>query len=75
MRLKKGILSRKEREIRISDIREVGVKQSVLQRIFSLGSISFSSASTGGIEVVFEGVKNPMGIKKQVNEIRDYIGE
>ena len=71
VRLRIGILSRNEKEIRIDDIREIGIKQGILQRIFRLGNISFSSASTSGVEVVFEGVRNPMSIKEQVNKIRN----
>jgi len=75
VRSKTGIFSIKEKEIRISNIREVVVKQSIFQRIFGIGSVFFSSAGKGGIKVVFEGVENPMAIKKQVNEIRGYIDE
>ena len=71
VRLRMGILSINEKEIRINDIREIGIKQGISQRIFRLGNISFSSASTSRVEVVFEGVRNPMGIKKQVNKIRN----
>lgn len=70
IRLKKGILSRHEKEIRIGDIRETGVRQGIIQRIFGIGHVSFSSASTSRIEIVFEGVKNPVGVKEQIRRFR-----
>ncbi|MBA7644978.1 hypothetical protein ES703_52729 [subsurface metagenome] len=65
-----GIVSRHENEIRISDIREIGVRQGGLQRIFGIGSILFASAATGGIEVRFEGVRDPASLKNKVTDLR-----
>ncbi len=68
-----GIGGRSEKEIRISDIRQVEVRQSVGQRIFGLGNVLFASAATGGVEVIFEGVRNPTGVKNKVNDLRDAL--
>ena len=68
-----GIGGRSEKEIRISDIRQVEVRQSVGQRIFGLGNVLFASAATGGIEVTFEGVRDPTGVKTKVNDLRDAL--
>jgi membrane protein YdbS with pleckstrin-like domain len=68
-----GIGGRTEKEIRISDIRQVEVRQSVGQRIFGLGNVLFASAATGGIEVTFEGVRDPTGVKQKVNALRDAL--
>ena len=66
-----GIGARTEKEIRISDIRQVEVRQSVGQRIFGLGNVLFASAATSGIEITFEGVRNPTSVKQKVNGLRD----
>jgi len=68
-----GIGGRSEKEIRISDIREIEVRQSAGQRIFGLGNVLFASAATSGIEITFEGVKNPTGVKNKVNALRDAL--
>lgn len=65
-----GIVTRHENEIRIADVREVAVEQGALQRIFGIGSILFASAATGGIEVRFEGVRDPTGLRNRVNDLR-----
>jgi putative membrane protein len=70
VRFKNGLIARNENEIRIIDIREVGVKQSIWQRIFGIGSVYFASAGTAEVEVTFEGVKNPHEIRSYVNDIR-----
>jgi uncharacterized membrane protein YdbT with pleckstrin-like domain len=66
-----GLIARNENEIRIKDIREVGVSQSIGQRILGIGNVYFASAGTGGVEVTFEGIGNPHGVKDRVNEIRN----
>jgi uncharacterized membrane protein YdbT with pleckstrin-like domain len=70
VRFKHGLIARNENEIRITDIREVGVTQSLGQRIFGIGSVYFASAGTAEVEVTFEGVKNPHEIRNYVNDIR-----
>ncbi len=57
----------------MSDIREVGVRQSIGQRIFRIGDVYFASAGTSGVEVVLEGVKAPTKVRDRVNGLRDHI--
>ncbi len=70
VRSRNGLIARNESEIRITDIKEVGVSQSIWQRLLGLGGVYFASAGTGGVEVTFEGVYDPYEIKDCVNEIR-----
>lgn len=70
VRFKNGLIARNENEIRITDIREVGVTQSIGQRIFGIGSVFFASSATADIEITFEGVSNPHGIRSYVDDIR-----
>ena len=64
--VKEGIISRKTAEVLLRDIRAVVMKQSVLERIFGLGTVSVGSAGTAGLEVVFAGLRSPA-------ELRDLI--
>lgn len=73
IRCRIGIITREESEIRMNDIREVGVRQGVGQRIFGIGDVYFASAGTNGVEVIFEGVRAPTTIRDEVNELRDSI--
>ena len=73
IRCRIGIIAREESEIRMNDIREVGVRQGVGQRIFGIGDVYFASAGTSGVEVIFEGVRAPTTIRDEVNELRDSI--
>lgn len=61
-----GIVSRNTSTIRISDLRSVNVKQSVLQRMLGTGDIEFGSAGSAGIEVVFKGVLNPNDVRENI---------
>jgi len=71
VRSRNGLIARDESEIRIIDVREVGVFQSIGQRVLGIGNVSFASAGTGGVEVVFEGINKPHKIKDFVNKLRN----
>jgi uncharacterized membrane protein YdbT with pleckstrin-like domain len=70
VRSRNGLIARDESEIRITDIREVGVTQNIGQRIFGIGSVYFASAGTGDVEVTFDGVSDPHEVREYVNKIR-----
>lgn len=71
VRSRNGLIARDESEIRIIDVREVGVSQSIIQRILGIGNVSFASAGTAGVEVIFEGISKPHKIKDFVNKLRN----
>jgi membrane protein YdbS with pleckstrin-like domain len=64
-----GIIAREINSIRIADVRNINVKQSLLDRILFVGDIEFSSAASDNAEVIFKGVSNPMRIKRKVQEM------
>ncbi|MCK9230028.1 MAG: PH domain-containing protein [Syntrophales bacterium] len=68
---KAGIISRKIHEIGVRDIRNINVKQSILERLFGLGTIEIASAGTGGIEVSFAGINNPMRARDLIRREKD----
>lgn len=51
----------------------MGIKQDPFQRMFNIGNVFFASAATGDIEVIFKGVKDPVGIKSRVNGFRQAL--
>ena len=62
----KGILGRDVQSIRVQDLRNVNVRQSIFQRLFGVGDVEFSSAGGAGVEVTFYGVLDPLGVKDRV---------
>ena len=62
----RGIIGRDVQSIRVQDLRNVNVRQSIFQRLFGVGDVEFSSAGGTGIEVTFYGVTDPLGVKDRV---------
>jgi len=60
---RQGVIARKLQSIRIQDLRNINVQQSLMQRLLGIGNVEFSSAGGSGIEVVFFGVDDPMAVK------------
>lgn len=65
-----GVLARHVHSIRIEDLRNVNVSQSVVQRLLGVGDVEFSSAAGGDVEVVFFGVADPMGVKQLIQRLQ-----
>jgi len=70
-----GIISRTTNEVAIRDIRSINMNQSILERIFGLGSVQIGSAGTGGIEIRFIGIKNPAKVRDAIRKTKDELGE
>lgn len=66
-----GIISRNVHSIRIRDLRNINVRQSILQRILGIGDIEFSSAGGAGIEVTFFGVAEPLTLKEEILQLEE----
>ena len=60
---REGIVARKVKSIRVRDLRNINVNQTLLQRIMGVGDVEFSSAGGSGIEVTFLGVDDPLTVK------------
>ena len=70
-----GIISRNVHSIRIRDLRNINVRQSILQRILGIGDIEFSSAGGAGIEVTFVGIAAPLALKEEILQLEEMPGE
>lgn len=66
---RRGIIGRDVQSIRLRDLRNVNVRQSLFQRIFFVGDVEFSSSGGSGVEVVFHGVPSPMEVKTLVHSL------
>ncbi len=68
--LRRGILSKHINEVYHSDIRNVRISQSFLQRIFDVGTISIASAGSGDAEIVVSGMRSPGQVKAILDQGR-----
>ena len=62
----RGIIGRDVQSIRVQDLRNVNVRQTIWQRLLGVGDVEFSSAGGAGVEVTFYGVTDPLGVKDRV---------
>ncbi|MDO8705463.1 MAG: PH domain-containing protein [Sulfuricaulis sp.] len=67
---REGLIARKVKSIRVQDLRNINVNQSLWQRIVGVGDVEFSSAGGSGIEVVFCGVDKPLQVKQLVQRVQ-----
>ena len=65
-----GIVGRHIRSVRLGDLRNINLRQSILERMLGIGSLEFSSAGGSGIEVSWMGVKDPAAIKRRIEAMR-----
>ena len=68
---KAGIISRKIQEVGVRDIRNINLKQGIVERLLGLGTVDIASAGTGGIEVSFLGIKDPMRARDLIRREKD----
>ena len=68
--LRRGILSKHINEVYHSDIRNVQIFQTFLQRIFGVGTISIASAGSGEAEIVVAGIRDPGDVKSILDQGR-----
>ena len=64
-----GLIAREIRSIRVEDVRNINVKQSIVQRVLGIGDVEFSSAASTGTEVVFYGIGNPTRVKSEIQNM------
>ena len=69
---REGLIARNVKSIRIQDLRNINVNQSLIQRIMGVGDVEFSSAGGSGIEVVFRGVDKPLEVKAMAQRLQGH---
>lgn len=66
-----GIIARNQQSVRINDLRSIELDQSVFQRIFGVGDLSFYSAGSDTAEVRFVGITQPAAWRDKINDAMD----
>lgn len=68
--LRRGFLSKSQKEVRYCDIRSLALKQSFGQRIFRVGDIAIDCAAGDGVEIFISGIDNPQKVIDFINARR-----
>jgi uncharacterized membrane protein YdbT with pleckstrin-like domain len=64
-----GLISNNTSEIELQHIRGMNVRQNILERLLGIGTVLIISSADDTIEVVFEGISNPVRIKDMIRSI------
>lgn len=68
--LRKGILSKHTNDVFHSNVRNIQVRQSFMQRLFNVGWIGISSAGQAGLEIEVNGMPDPGKVKEIIDDHR-----
>jgi membrane protein YdbS with pleckstrin-like domain len=60
-----GLVARTLRSVRVGDLRNIYVRQTLGQRLFGVGDVDFCGADNA-VELTFYGVPDPMGLRNQI---------
>ena len=50
------------------------MKQSIIDRMFDIGTIEIGSAGTASVEVSFHGIPNPEQLRDTIRQLKDQVG-
>lgn len=68
--VRRGIIARDTSEVRVQDIRLLGVEQGIVQRIFGLGDIEIATAGHSEIEIHMRGIRHPEAVKEEIRKLQ-----
>lgn len=68
--VRKGIIARDTTEIRVHDIRLLGVEQGIIQRIFGLGDVEIATAGHSEVEIHMRGIRDPESVKEEIRKLQ-----
>ena len=63
-----GFFSVRDEEILLYRVRDIGVKRTLWQRLFGVGSITVSSSDKSTPIVVLKNIKDPLAVKELLHE-------
>ena len=66
--IRRGLLAKREQQTRIDRVQNVNTKQSLFERILRVGTVDFDTAGTGDADFRFDGIANPSGVVRAVDE-------
>ena len=67
---RKGIIAKSTGELDIKDIRSINVKQSIMQRLFKIGSLEFTTASGPAKEVSLIHIPKVEELKEKIRSLK-----
>lgn len=67
--LRNGIVTRDETNVRFNEIRTIGLRQGVLDRLLGIGILEFASSGTDDVDIRFFNIANPAGVKAEIESI------
>jgi uncharacterized membrane protein YdbT with pleckstrin-like domain len=59
LRIKHGIVARNVQQTDVERVQNVNTRQSMVDRVVSVGTVDFDTAGTGNADFAFHGVENP----------------
>jgi uncharacterized membrane protein YdbT with pleckstrin-like domain len=65
---REGIIAKRERSVRLENIRDLWLNQGIVDRILGIGTLGFSTSGGNGAEVVFRGIERPAVLKERIEE-------
>ena len=67
--LRKGIVTRDETNVRFNEIRTIGLRQGILDRLLGIGILEFAASGTDDVDIRFFNIANPAGVKVEIESI------
>jgi uncharacterized membrane protein YdbT with pleckstrin-like domain len=65
-----GLVSTRESELRVNDVRDIEVTKTLFQRMIGTGTLALSTAGESGMEIVITGLKQPERVREIINALR-----
>ena len=70
--LKRGIISRKTEEMKLTSIETVEIDQGIFGRIFGFGTVKITGR--GISDFMFKRINDPMSVKRQIESVSNPVG-
>ncbi|WP_299315002.1 PH domain-containing protein [uncultured Halomonas sp.] len=70
-----GIIARATRKVQLQHVRSVGLRQSIVGRLFGIGDLEFASAGTGEIDIRFQGIRHPARIRQTIQQLMNQASQ
>lgn len=67
---KSGVVSTRESEIRIQDVRDVEITRTFGQRMLGTGTLALSTSGESGMEIEISGLSQPERVREIINALR-----
>jgi uncharacterized membrane protein YdbT with pleckstrin-like domain len=67
--LKQGVIAQDIINIRFSEIKTVGLKRGIFERLINIGTLEFASAGSDGVDIRFINMANPVRVKAVIDEL------